>query len=112
MNCRDMETQAVCMIAADGTQTSAIAHFEYGLDLDDVMLNASTRFTDHTGLVLYDPADFAEVRVGACQVRTHLIEGCITVDGEKVSAYTIVDDNGDPLFRPRPLTDTGLEDCC
>ena len=44
---------------------------------------------------------------------SHLIEGCITIAGEKVSHYTIVDDNGDALFPPRPLTDIGFdEDCC
>lgn len=40
---------------------------------------------------------------------THLVEGCIE-DG--VEAFTIVDDNGNPLFAPKPLTDLGFVDCC
>lgn len=40
---------------------------------------------------------------------THLIEGC---DDNGDPAYTIVDDEGEPLFTPRPITDTGLADCC
>ena len=54
----------------------------------------------------------------ACDVEepatnTHLIEGCIEVEGEKVSAFTIIGDDGTPLFAPKPLTDLGfVEDCC
>lgn len=43
---------------------------------------------------------------------THLIEGCIEVDGEKASAFTIVDDSGEALFTPKLLSDIGFEDCC
>ena len=43
---------------------------------------------------------------------THLIEGCIEVAGEKVSAFTIVDDLGNPQFTPKPLTDLGFVECC
>lgn len=40
---------------------------------------------------------------------THLIEGCL--DGG-IEAFTIVDDNGNPLFAPKPLTDLGFVTCC
>jgi hypothetical protein len=48
---------------------------------------------------------------------THLIEGCILSDSndpdsERISAYTVIDDNGDALFEPRPLTDLGFVECC
>lgn len=42
----------------------------------------------------------------------HVIEGCVEVDGEIVSAYTIVNQDGKPLFEPRPLSDLGFVDCC
>lgn len=42
-----------------------------------------------------------------------LVEGCISVDGEKVDAYTLIDIKGNALFAPKPLTDLGFEgDCC
>ena len=69
-----METQVVCLRSSDGTKTSAIAHFEYGLDAESVMLNASTRFTDASGEVLYNPADFEEITVGACPVDVQCVE--------------------------------------
>ena len=44
---------------------------------------------------------------------THLIEGCVDVDGEAVSHYVIVDDKGNPITAaPIPLGDVGLKDCC
>ena len=46
---------------------------------------------------------------------THIIEGCITDPdnaNNKISSYTVVDEAGEPLFEPRPITDTGLEECC
>ena len=58
------------------------------------------------------------IRTGAnCKaINTHLIEGCILVDSptgpNTVSAFTIVDDDGVPLFPPKPLTDLGFVDCC
>ncbi len=74
MNCRDLQTQAVCLRAADGTKVSAVAQYEYGLDASSVMLNASTRFTDATGNVLYDLANFDEVTVGACPTEVECVE--------------------------------------
>lgn len=49
-----------------------------------------------------------------CQpVNTHLIEGCISDGaGGTVSAFTIIDDTGTPLFPPRPLTTLGFEENC
>jgi len=44
---------------------------------------------------------------------THLIEGCIeSENGERISAFTIVDNAGAPLFAPKPLTDLGFVECC
>lgn len=49
---------------------------------------------------------------------SHIIEGCILADpadpdSAKISAFTVVGDDGQPLFAPRPLTDLGFEtDCC
>jgi len=40
---------------------------------------------------------------------THLIEGCL--EGG-IEAFTIIDDNGKPLFPPKPLSDLGFVDCC
>ena len=56
-------------------------------------------------------------QVGFQQSNTHLLEGCILSDpndsdGERLDAYTIVDDSGNPLFPPRPLTDAGFVECC
>ena len=66
MNCTELETVLVCLRSADGSKTSAVAHYEYGLDQDSIVLSSSTRFSDATGQVLYDPADFEEITVGAC----------------------------------------------
>ena len=44
---------------------------------------------------------------------THLVEGCVEVDGEKVSHYAIVDSQGNAVTsEPIPLSDVGLIDCC
>jgi len=40
---------------------------------------------------------------------THLIEGCL--EGE-IEAFTIVDDQGNALFPPKPLTELGFVSCC
>ena len=51
--------------------------------------------------------------IGEASQSTHVIEGCIAVGGELVSAYTVIDDNGDALFPPKPLSDLGFNpDCC
>lgn len=42
----------------------------------------------------------------------HLVEGCIDVAGEKISAFTIVNQDGTPLFAPKPLSDLGFVECC
>lgn len=80
MNCKDMETQAVCLKAADGSQVSAIAHFEYGLDVSAVMLSASTRFTDASGQVVYDPTDFIDFTVGVCELNRSYVDTCFLPD--------------------------------
>lgn len=46
---------------------------------------------------------------------THLIEGCLagaTASEPKISAFTVVDDAGNGLFAPRPLTSLGFVECC
>lgn len=58
------------------------------------------------------PLQVSKDKPESTEPRSHLIEGCLTVDGVKVSAFTVVDDDGNPLFSPRPLSDVGLEDCC
>lgn len=72
--------------------------------------------------VFYEIDGATQTEIGAtatvepcAAVNTHLIEGCIDDgNGDPVSAFTIVDDAGDPLFPPRPLTDLGFraEGCC
>lgn len=73
MNCRDMETQAVCLLLADGTRESAVAHYEYGTDAQEIVLNASTRYTDASGEKVFDPADIKSITVGACPLKNRLI---------------------------------------
>lgn len=43
---------------------------------------------------------------------THVIEGCILVNGSKADGYTVIDDTGAALFSPKPLSDLGFVDCC
>ena len=69
MNCNDMQTEAVCLRRDNGETVSAVAHFEYGLDVNDEIVKASTRFTDATGDTVYDFAEFVSVSVGACRVK-------------------------------------------
>ena len=118
MSCRENATATVCMVAADGTRTSAVAHYTYGDDVAGGRILASTRYTDASGAVLYDPAAYASITVGACSVRTtSLIEGCVLSDpadpgSEKLSAFTLVDETGAALFAPKLLTDLGFVECC
>ena len=47
----------------------------------------------------------------------HLVEGCVLSDpgdpdSDKLSAFTIVNQDGVPLFPPKPLTDLGFVECC
>lgn len=74
MNCRDMTSTPVCLRRADGTKVSALAFHEFGLDAGAVVLNAATRFTDASGEVLYDPADFDEITVGVCPTDVQCVE--------------------------------------
>lgn len=77
MNCKDMETQAVCLRSADGSTLSAVAHYEYGLDAGSIVLNASTRFTDPSGSLIYDIADYESVSVGVCEKDRLVTPACV-----------------------------------
>ena len=62
---------------------------------------------------LYDcPVACASESSSATASNTHLIEGCILDGTDKISAYTIIDDDGAALFAPKPLSDLGFVDCC
>ncbi len=74
MNCKDMQTQAVCLRMADGSTTSAVAHYEYGLTATDAVTNTSTRFTDATGALVYDISLFESVTVGECVSQSQCVE--------------------------------------
>ena len=74
MNCREVTSTPVCLRSADGSKVSAIAFHELGLGAEQVMLNATTRYTDASGEVLYDPADFEQITVGSCPTDTQCVE--------------------------------------
>lgn len=75
------------------------------------------QFFDSEGVCIDElPRDF-EACVTDIQPtsNTHMIEGCILSDPDdpnsKIPGYTIIGDNGEALFPPRPLTDLGFEEC-
>lgn len=74
MNCKDIQTQAVCLRSADGSKVSAVAHYEYGQDINSAVLKSSTRYTDASGDLVYDPADFEEITAGLCPSDTECVE--------------------------------------
>lgn len=104
----DAETGFVCITRANGSKVTAVA----GYDADDET-QAVKYFDAQEAVVPFDPATETVVW-GQCPLSgSHLIEGCIEVAGEKVAAFTIVNDSGAALFAPVVLTGLGFsEDCC
>lgn len=43
---------------------------------------------------------------------SHVVLGCVEEGGETVNGFTIVDDEGNPKFAPKPLSELGFTDCC
>ena len=66
MNCKDNQPQAVCLRSADGSKTSALAHYEYGDNTEGRTIISATRFTDASGDLLFNPADYEDITIGAC----------------------------------------------
>ena len=78
---------------------------------------------DSTGEKFWQDIKTGE-RVSECDVvfpsggtdLTHVVHGCVKaeVDGGPaiVKGFTIVDNNGNPLFDPKPLAEIGFIDCC
>ena len=74
MKCKTLTTAEVCLVSEDGQTITAIAHYTYGLDMQDAILLESTRFTDATGNVVYDPADFESIKAGNCEGKPECVE--------------------------------------
>ena len=66
MLCKELSTALVCATDAAGVRTTAVAHYEYGLDAAGAVILVATRYTDAAGVVL-DLAASA-VTAGACPV--------------------------------------------
>ena len=111
---------------SDGFQTDSLSNgqwAQFSFFIAGISRWSECEFSDGS-ITLFGPdgAEVDEIPSSADQVRcdsaapisanTHLIEGCIEVEGENVSAFTIVGDDGAPLFPPRPLTDLGFGECC
>lgn len=58
MDCTKYSTQTVCLTRADDTTAIAVAHYELGIDENGKTIMKSSRFTDATGFVVYDMANF------------------------------------------------------
>lgn len=64
--CKDFNCAEVCAVAADGTQQTLIAHYEYGSDDTGATILVATRYADAAGV----PVDTSALKVtaGACPV--------------------------------------------
>ena len=74
MNCTELTAVPVCLKNADGTTVSAVAHYQYGRDVDAALIHEATVITDSTGQVVYDLADYESVEVGQCPDQTMCVE--------------------------------------
>ena len=78
MNCTDLEAVQVCLTTAAGENVPAVAHYEYGATDNGRAVKTRTRYTDASGDVVYDPANFPIVTVGACPVAEVPAAGYVT----------------------------------
>lgn len=98
----DYEDQIVC------SNGESYIRRNYIVTTPDAGSMTSTDFIDSSGASV----NLTSYEYGACTINTHVISGCVTVDGEPVNAFTIVDNAGNPLFAPKPLSELGFGECC
>ncbi len=103
----EVEEVRECLVDSAGVQWTQLVIVQADLSQSDpIFINSDT-------LAIGTPAGEPE-KWTACEVpgNTHLIEGCVDDgEGNAIEGFTIVDDNGDPLFPPKSKVSLGFMEC-
>ena len=103
----EVEEVRECLVDTAGVQWTQLVIIQAdGSQSDPIFINGETLAI---GVPAGEPAKWT-----ACPTTggTHLIEGCVADgEGNPVEGFTVVDDNGDPLFPPKTKESIGFIEC-